>query len=410
MAGLSSHPHTDAGAVIAALRDTDARSGGTREAWTDAWAAERACLDAQARAIGGRVRIERDAFANTWYVLPGRRTETVLVGSHSDCVPRGGWLDGILGVHAGLGLLAAVAAGPERERTLAVVDWADEEGTRFGRSLLGSAAATGALGAAELAALSTADGAPAPAIVAPYGFAAERLGTADPRLRTVVAAVELHVEQGPRLEAARRSVAAVSGCLGARRRRLEITGTAGHAGALPMADRRDPVRAGAELIATLFAEAERRGGLATAGELAAEPALITAVPARCRLGLDLRHHDAAALAALDARLTELARDCRCSVAITPVYEQDPVGFDPGLVAAARAATDGGEALVSGPLHDSASLASAGIPSVMLFVASRGGISHTRAEDSADVDLIAGLAALDRLVGPLLDGRSPGGST
>ena len=409
MASTSPHLHTDSGAVLAALRETDARSGGAREAWTDSWAAERRQLDAQARAIGDRVRIERDAFANTWYVLPGLRAETVLISSHSDCVPGGGWLDGILGVHAGLGLLAAVAAGPERERTLAVVDWADEEGTRFGRSLLGSAAATGALGAAELAALSTAGGTPAAAIIAPYGFDAEWLGTPLPRLQTVIAAVELHIEQGQRLQAAGRAVAAVSGCLGVRRRRLEITGTPGHAGALPMADRRDPVRTAAELIATLFAAAERCGGLATAGELVAEPALITAVPARCRVGIDLRHHDAGALTALDARLTELAAGATCPVAITPVYDAEPVGFDPELVAAARAATDGGQALVSGPLHDSASLARAGLPAVMLFVASRGGISHTRAEDSTDDDLVAGLAALDRLVGPLLDGRTPGGS-
>ncbi|HET9124751.1 MAG TPA: hypothetical protein VFN65_07700, partial [Solirubrobacteraceae bacterium] len=140
----------DGPAVIAALREADARSGGTREAWTAAWAAERAELDARARAAAaaaGGLVVERDAFANTWYLLPGERPGTVLVSSHSDCVPGGGWLDGILGVHAGLGLLAAVAAGdasgeaPER-RTLAVVDWADEEGTRFGRSLLGSGAAT----------------------------------------------------------------------------------------------------------------------------------------------------------------------------------------------------------------------------------------------------------------------------
>ena len=114
--------------------------------------------------------VETDAFANTWYVLPGQDAETVLVGSHSDCVPGGGWLDGILGVHAGLGVLAAVAAGPRPRRTLAVVDWADEEGTRFGRSLLGSSAATGALTASELRALADTDGSPAAEVVSRFGF------------------------------------------------------------------------------------------------------------------------------------------------------------------------------------------------------------------------------------------------
>ncbi len=179
----------DGPAVIMALRETDDRSGGRRQAWTDVWAAERALLDARAReaAGGATLVVERDAFANTWYVLPGERPGTVLVSSHSDCVPGGGWLDGILGVHAGLGVLAAVAradqtgSGADRP-TLAVVDWADEEGTRFGRSLLGSAAATGALTRAELDALTAADGTPAPDVVAPYGFDPDALGRPSPRL------------------------------------------------------------------------------------------------------------------------------------------------------------------------------------------------------------------------------------
>src|ERR1700733_19464 len=155
----------DAEAVVARLRETDARSGGTREAWRDPWVAERGRLDELARSSSDSITVETDAFANTWYVLPGDVAETVLVGSHSDCVPGGGWLDGILGIHAGLGILAAIAAGPRPRRTLAVVDWADEEGTRFGRSLLGSSAATGALTASELGRLTDADGSSAPDVV-----------------------------------------------------------------------------------------------------------------------------------------------------------------------------------------------------------------------------------------------------
>ncbi len=106
----------DAAAVIAQLRATDERSGGEREAWRDPWVAERERLDGVARATVPGVVIERDAFANTWYVLGGASEETVLVHSHSDCVPGGGWLDGILGVHAGLGVLAALAREPRRAR------------------------------------------------------------------------------------------------------------------------------------------------------------------------------------------------------------------------------------------------------------------------------------------------------
>jgi N-carbamoyl-L-amino-acid hydrolase len=402
----------DGPAVIAALRETDDRSGGRREAWTETWAAERAQLDARARAAAddAGLIVERDAFANTWYLLAGGRPGTVLVSSHSDCVPGGGWLDGILGVHAGLGVLAGLARGDggapgaEDRHTLAVVDWADEEGTRFGRSLLGSAAATGVLTARELSALTATDRTPAPTVVAPYDFDPDALGTASPRLADVVAAVELHIEQGPVLERNGRQVAAVAGCLGVRRRRMTFRGTAGHAGALAMGDRHDPARAAARFVSEIMDAAERRGGLATVGELATEPAFITAVPELCRASLDVRHADRDQLEALDAHVTALLDESRCPAEWTEVYREDPVDFDPRLIEAAVETVGGGEPLRSGPLHDSASLARAGVPTVMLFAPSIAGVSHARAEDTTEHDLLAALDALDRLVGRLLTAR------
>jgi hydantoinase/carbamoylase family amidase len=403
----------DAEAVVARLRETDARSGGAREAWGATWVAERGRLDGLARSISNSVTVETDAFANTWYVLPGEDSETVLVGSHSDSVPGGGWLDGILGIHAGLGVLAAIAAGPRPRRTLAVVDWADEEGTRFGRSLLGSSAATGALTASELRRLTAADGSSATDVVSRFGFdpdalaGAERPGSPSglrsPRLADVVAACELHIEQGPTLERSRRSVAAVSGCLGVRRERITLIGVAGHAGSTPMADRRDPVRDAARLLTSLSDAAEAAGGLATVGQIEAEPAIATAVAGRCRLSLDLRHSDLDRLLALEALTTQLLGDSRCEVARSSLYRQDPVAFDPALVTLAASVCGGGDPVVSGPLHDSAALAQAGIPTVMLFCASLRGISHSRDEDTSEPDLIAGVQALDRLVTRLLDG-------
>jgi hydantoinase/carbamoylase family amidase len=402
----------DAEAVIARLRETDARSGGAREAWGAEWLAERGRLDALARSISDSITVETDAFANTWYALAGEDAETVLVGSHSDCVPGGGWLDGILGVHAGLGVLAAVAAGARPRRTLAVVDWADEEGTRFGRSLLGSSAATGALTASELRGLADADGSSAPDVVARFGFDAGALAGAErsdsasgfrsPRLAEVVAACELHIEQGPTLERSGRSVAAVSGCLGVRRQQITFTGEAGHAGATPMADRRDPVRDAARWVASLADAAQAAGGLATVGRIEAEPAIATAVARRCRLSLDLRHADLDQLRALEARAIELLDESRCEVDRGSLYCQDPVAFDPTLVRLAASVCGGGDPVRSGPLHDSAALAQAGIPTVMLFCASQGGISHSRAEDTSEADLIAGIQALHRLVARLLE--------
>jgi hydantoinase/carbamoylase family amidase len=390
----------DAAAVIARLRDTEERSGGRREAWNEPWVAERAHLDELARAAGPAVVVERDAFANTWYVLPGEDQETVLVGSHSDCVPGGGWLDGILGVHAGLGVLAALAAQPRRRRTLAVVDWADEEGTRFGRSLLGSSAATGSLSVEELGSLTADDGTPARDVVSDYGFDPSALGARSPRLAQVIASVELHIEQGPTLEREGRAVAAVAGCLGVRRSRLAFAGTAGHAGALPMADRRDPVRAAATFVAEICQRAEAAGGLATVGRLASDPMIATAVAARCELTLDLRHRDLEPLEALDTDARELAGASRCRATVVDLYGQDPVRFDPDLVEAAQDAAGGSgstEPLVSGPLHDSAALAQAGIPAVMLFVPSIGGVSHAREEDTREDDLLAGVQSLHKMV-------------
>ncbi|MGH2908623.1 MAG: hydantoinase/carbamoylase family amidase, partial [Solirubrobacteraceae bacterium] len=386
--------------------------GGRREAWTETWAAERAQLDARARAAAddAGLIVERDAFANTWYVLAGGRPGTVLVTSHSDCVPGGGWLDGILGVHAGLGVLAGLARGDgdapgaEDRHTLAVVDWADEEGTRFGRSLLGSAAASGVLSARELSALTATDGTPAPTVVAPYDFDPDALGTASARLADVIAAVELHIEQGPVLERDGRRVAAVAGCLGVRRRRMTFRGTAGHAGALAMGDRHDPARAAARFVSEIMDAAERRGGLATVGELATDPAFITAVPELCRASLDVRHADRDQLEALDAHVTALLDESRCPAEWTEVYREDPVDFDPRLIEAAVETVGGGGPLRSGPLHDSASLARAGVPTVMLFAPSIAGVSHARAEDTAEHDLLAALDALDRLVGRLLTAR------
>jgi hydantoinase/carbamoylase family amidase len=394
----------DAAHVIGRLRETDTRSGGRREAWTEGWVAERERLDEIARAAAADVVVERDRFANTWYVLPGETAETVLVGSHSDCVPDGGWLDGILGVHAGLGVLESVARdGAPPWRTLAVVDWADEEGTRFGRSLLGSAAATGALTAGELSGMTATDGTPAREILARYGFDIGSLGATSPRLADVTAAVELHIEQGASLERGGRAVAAVAGCLGVRRRRITLRGVAGHAGSTPMPLRADPVRAAARFVQELFAFAQDHGGLATVGRIEAQPAFITAVPARCLLDLDLRHAELGTLEAMAGRADELLRTCDpCTAEQQRVYAQDPVDFDPALVAVATAAAGGGEAVRSGPLHDSAALAQAGIPTAMLFTASTGGVSHARAEDTPERDLAAGIEALERLVRSRLD--------
>ena len=173
----------DANAVVRRLRELDRRSGGQRVAWGAVWREERELLDALARELVPGVRVSSDAFANRWYLVDGESADTVLLGSHTDCVPDGGWLDGALGIHAGLEVLRIVAgAGAPARRSVALVDWADEEGVRFGRSLMGSSAACGALSRAELDGLIDGDGRSASEVVSASGFDAERLGERVPEL------------------------------------------------------------------------------------------------------------------------------------------------------------------------------------------------------------------------------------
>lgn len=391
----------DAPAVVRRLRELDRRSGGQRVAWSAVWREERDKLDALTRALVPRVRISSDAFVNRWYVLDGESSDTVLLGSHTDCVPGGGWLDGVLGVHAGLEVLRLLAGGgaPAR-RTVALVDWADEEGVRFGRSLLGSSAACGALSRAELDGLTDADGRSAADVVSAFGFDVERLGARVPVLGGVTSALELHIEQGPILEASRRRVAAVAGCLGVTRARYVFRGRSGHAGATPLNLRADPVRAAAEAITSLCARVESGGGLATVGQVSASPGIATAIAADCSFTLDLRHEDAARLdelaAAARAEIDAAATARGCELDSVRLWSIEPVEFDPALVEQAVRFTDGNRPLRSGPLHDSAALAKAGIPTAMVFAPSTGGVSHTRDEDTPPdvlVEAIERFAAL-----------------
>ena len=388
--------------VIARLRELDDRSGGRRVAWTDCWREERERIWAELEAAVPQVRTERDPAGNLWARLPGEGEETVIVGSHLDCVPDGGWLDGCLGVLAGAEALEAVARAGTPRRTVALVDWADEEGARFGHSLLGSSAAAGVLDVAAAAELVDADGVALRDAVAAHGVAIENMPRAAAQLERAVACLELHIEQGPVLEQQDRAACAVRGCLGVRRTAFTVTGRAVHAGATPMNLRQDPLVAAARAMLMIRQAAVAEGGLATVGTFSAEPGTPTAVAARVRYVVDIRHAELGGLKRIDARVREAAEAAAgaegCTAETAPVWEIDPLAFDPDLVSRARELTDGGEPLTSGPLHDAAAVSRAGVPTAMIFVRTRGGVSHTREEDAADADLVAGIDALIRLVG------------
>jgi N-carbamoyl-L-amino-acid hydrolase len=387
--------------VIARLRELDERSGGRRVAWTDCWREERERVWAELSAAIPQAVVERDPAGNLWARLAGESEETVVVGSHLDCVPDGGWLDGCLGVLAGAEALEAVARAGTPQRTVALVDWADEEGARFGHSLLGSSAAAGLLDVPAAAALRDADGLTLREAVAAHGVTVEEMPRAAAQLERAVAYLELHIEQGPVLEQQDRAACAVRGCLGVRRTAFTVTGRAVHAGATPMDLRQDPLAAAARAVLALREAAVAEGALATVGTFAAEPGTPTAVPARVRFVADIRAAELGVLERVDTRAREEAEAAAqaegCSVESSPVWAIDPLPFDADLVARARELTGGGDPLTSGPLHDAAAVCRAGIPTAMLFVRTRGGVSHTREEDAADADLAAGIDALVQLV-------------
>ncbi|MEA2170587.1 MAG: hypothetical protein QOF76_3887, partial [Solirubrobacteraceae bacterium] len=317
----------------------------------------------------------------------------------------GGWLDGCLGVLAGAEVLRSVAAGGGTPaRSLALVDWADEEGSRFGHSLLGSSAACGLLDVQAARGLRDAEGIVLEDALRENGVVVEDMPAAAASLEGAAAYVELHIEQGPILDDAELAASAVDGCFGVRRSEFVFTGRAGHAGATPMDRRRDPLQAAARFVVGVRAAAVTGGGLATIGALRTEPGTPTAIADRVRLTLDLRHRDLAGLEHLDTHAVALAMAAadpeHCTLEREEVWSIDPVRFDADLVERARELT-GTPPLTSGPLHDAAAVARAGVPTVMVFARTLGGVSHSRAEDAREADLVVAIDAYGALVQSLL---------
>jgi N-carbamoyl-L-amino-acid hydrolase len=375
----------------------DPETGARRVAWSEDWRRAREWL--RDRLAELPVSVEVDEAGNLWALLRGESERTVAVGSHLDSVPGGGAFDGALGVLGALAVLRSAAAGSAPPRTLALVDWVDEEG-RFGRSLYGSAAAAGTLELDAARALTDADGRRLPDVLREQGIELERVHEAGARLRGLDAYLELHIEQGPVLEARGEAVAAVTGTAGVERHRLRFTGRGGHAGTVPMERRRDPLGAAAATALAIPEIARRHGGVGTVGAIEAHPGIPTAVPGTVDVWLDQRHHEAGPLAAMLLEAREAAHAAAgergIELIIEPVWSIEPIPFDAELIAHAREAAGGGEPLPSGALHDAAEVARAGVPTVMLFVQSRGGVSHAPDEWSAPEHVAAGVRALARV--------------
>jgi N-carbamoyl-L-amino-acid hydrolase len=404
----------DARRMIAELRElaqlTGDERGAQRLAWTDTWASAREWERGLLAELP--VEIDRDEAGNVWATLAGRSPKTLIIGSHIDSVPNGGWLDGCLGVLSALEVLRSLAADGAPGLTVKLVDWADEEGARFGLSLMGSMAAAGQHDPDFVRRLRDADGVSAPDAMAAHGIDVDRMGDSSTRLNDAVGYIELHIEQGPVLEARDLPVGVVTGTYGTERWAVKFTGQAAHSGSTPMDQRRDSLLAAARLALEVRELARTRGGVGTVGRIDAEPGIPTAVAGVATALVDQRHVDADTLGELhDAAVAAshtIAAEEGVEVEWSPLFRVAPIHFDPDMLDAAGAIVTDLQGvdmrLPSGPLHDAARVAEAGVPTVMLFVRSKRGLSHTREEDTDEADLELAVSALERLVRGELERR------
>jgi hydantoinase/carbamoylase family amidase len=401
--------------AIADLRELARRTGGPdgarRLCWTPVWQDARAFLRELLAAIDG-VSVEFDEAGNLWATLPGDgggpgeggRSGALAVGSHIDSVPNGGWLDGALGVMAGVELLRAAAEAGGVARTLTLIDFADEEGARFGRSLFGSSAVAGTLDPGAVRDLTDAEGRPIGEVLAEHGVELDRAPRAAARRDRIGTYLELHIEQGPVLESEGIAVAAVTGTFGVERHRFTYAGQASHAGTTPMEMRRDAGLAAARTALAVEEIAREHGGVGTTGVLRLEPGIPTAVPGGAELVVDLRHGSAGALAemlhAVRAAAADSADARDVAVTETEIWRIEPIPFDDTLVEAALTAAGSGRRLPSGALHDAAEMARH-VPTVMMFTSSTRGLSHAAEEDTPEDHLTAAIAAFGRLAAGLV---------
>jgi beta-ureidopropionase / N-carbamoyl-L-amino-acid hydrolase len=403
------------GRTVAELRElqdlTGDENGAQRVAWTDTWMEARRWL-AGKLAETGAVE-ETDEAGNQWFTLRGGSGRSLLIGGHIDSVPNGGWLDGALNVMAGVEVLRRIAEEGEPAVTVRLVNWADEEGARFGRSLFGSSAAAGSMADQdELRTRRDAEGQALPEALSAHGVELDRALEARKQLDNAAAYLELHIEQGPALESLDLPLGVVLGTFGVERHQITFSGQAAHAGSTPMDKRRDALAAAAKLALEIRDVAKRagEGAVCTMGSCVTKPGIVTSVVETCVVLLDQRHLDAGKLADMLGEAKEaserFAREEDVEVEWERVWAIEPILFDDGLIEladeAVREIAGQSHRLPSGPLHDAAEVSRAGIPTVMLFVQSLRGLSHTKLEDTRPEHLELAVEALDRLASKTLE--------
>jgi hydantoinase/carbamoylase family amidase len=376
--------------------------GAQRVAFTPIWLAARKWFRGKLAALP--VEVHQDPAGNLWATLKGSSDRQLLIGGHIDSVPNGGWLDGCLNLLAGLEVMRRVASEGTPAVTLRLVDWADEEGARFGRSLFGSSAASGSLIPDEMCNLTDRDGIKLPDALSAHGIDLDHALEARKELGNATAYLELHIEQGPVLENLNLPMGVVLGTFGVERHCIHFTGQAAHSGSTPMDKRRDALAGVSRLHLAVRRIADRRHGVCTVGRVTTQPGIVTAVVGDAEMTLDQRHLHADALGSMyrDAmkESQQIAAEEKIEVAWKKIWSIQPFHFHPELIELGDRAVQEicGQScrLPSGPLHDAAEVCRAGVPTVMLFVQSLRGISHNKIEDTLECHLALSVTTLDRL--------------
>jgi hydantoinase/carbamoylase family amidase len=380
-------------------------NGAQRVAWTDTWLKAREWF--ASKLAGMPIEHHYDAAGNNWVTLRGQSETALLIGGHLDSVPNGGWLDGSLNVLAGLEILRRIAAESNGRPpvTVRLVDWADEEGARFGRSLLGSSAFAGTASIAADRVRTDRDGTRLEDALRRCGVEIDRFPEATREQKNAAAYIELHIEQGPVLERMNLPLATVLGTKGVERHAITFHGQEAHSGSTPMNARRDALAAAAKLALEIRTIAGKHpDAVCTMGSVKTFPGIVTAVVGRCEATLDQRDLDPGVLAVMFREAREaserFAREERCTVEWSRIWNIEPIAFHPKLLdlcdEAIREVAGTTHRMPSGPLHDAAEVSRAGIPTVMMFVQSLGGISHNKIEDTREEHLEICVAAFDRL--------------
>jgi N-carbamoyl-L-amino-acid hydrolase len=405
----------DAVAAIELLKElralTSDANGAQRLAWSPVWLKARSWFESKLRELP--VEYHYDAAGNSWSTLAGTSEKTLILGSHIDSVPNGGWLDGCLGVIGAYAVLRRIAEEYKGKPpvTVRLVDWADEEGARFGRSLFGSSAFAGTQTIDQDRGRTDADGKRLEDALAECGVSIDKIGDAGRERKNAAAYLELHIEQGPVLEKLGLPLGAVLGTKGVERHTITFHGQEAHSGSTPMTARRDALAAAAQLALEIRPIAKRHpDAVCTMGSVKTFPGIVTAVVGRCEATLDQRDLDAAVLATMyhEAQLksAQFAKEEGCTVEWSRIWNIAPEPFHPQLIEfceeAIQETAGRSHRLPSGPLHDAAEVSRAGIPTAMLFVQSLQGISHNKIEDTREDHLQLAVTAFDKLASKTMD--------